>query len=380
MLNSGWFRLFYPRSVERCDHPRLEVRLLIPESVRIAESPNPTSAHNRWRNRRGFTLIELLVVIAIIAILVALLLPAVQQTREAARRMQCRNNLKQIGLALHNYESSHGMWPQQSTGPQPGPGYNAPRGSWVTRILPYLEKDGVFKQYNPNLNWHDPANATAVKSPMPVLTCPSTPNRDGFEWTVLVSYANATTATATLSPRDFYYGATTDYTNVGGIGTARNNSLPPAQQLASPTDSGILKASGVRLAEVTDGLSSTVLVIECAGRPNIYQRGRLVPDGTTPKTWSGSASVNRPFATGGVWASHNKGFLIDGAQSNGYTNVTPGPCTINCSNDNEVYGFHPGGASTLMADGSVRFLSESLAMQVLVAVVSRRGREPVPSL
>jgi prepilin-type N-terminal cleavage/methylation domain-containing protein/prepilin-type processing-associated H-X9-DG protein len=323
----------------------------------------------------GFTLIELLVVIAVIGILVALLLPAVQMAREAARRMQCSNNLRQIGLALHNYESANRRWPRQSTGPQPGPAFNEPRSSWITSTLSYFEQSAVEQQYNRSLNWHDSGNKAAVASRLAILSCPSAPLRDGFEWTVLVSYTNASTTTPTLAPRDFYYGATTDYTNVGGVGTALNNTLPSPLRLPDPLNSGILKAEAVSLAEVADGLSNTILVAECAGRPNLYQRRRLISDGSTPKTWSGSASVNRPFPTGGVWASHSKGFLIDGAQPNGFTNTVPGTCAVNCSNDNEVYAFHAGGANVLMADGSVRLLPDSVAIQVLAALVSRNGGE-----
>ncbi|MCG8650729.1 MAG: DUF1559 domain-containing protein [Pirellulales bacterium] len=322
-------------------------------------------------------MVELLVVIAIIGILMGLLLPAVQAAREAARRMQCSNNLKQIGLALHNYESAFRVWPAQSSGPSQGRQFAARRGSWFTAILPYYEQDGLFQQFDPTKHWHDPENEAAVMSEVPTLRCPSVPDRTGFEWTVLIDYANATTTSPTFTARDFYHGATTDYANVGGVGRQLNASLPSHARLADPFNCGILKRTAVKLADVMDGLSGTILLVECAGRPELYQNGRLVGDGATPKTWSGSSSVTRPFPTGGVWASHNKGFLIDGAQPDGNTAIRPGTCSVNCSNDNEVYSFHAGGAHALMADGSVRFVTESLPIEQLVALVSRNGHEVV---
>ena len=103
--------------------------------------------------------------------------------------------------------------------------------------------------------------------------------------------------------------------------------LPPAQRLSDPLNCGILKATAVKLSDVLDGLSNTILVVECASRPELFQNGRLVADGTTRKTWSGTASVTRPFPTGGVWASHNKGFVVDGAQPDGNTAIRRGTCT-----------------------------------------------------
>jgi prepilin-type N-terminal cleavage/methylation domain-containing protein/prepilin-type processing-associated H-X9-DG protein len=333
--------------------------------------------HPRPPARTAFTLVELLVVIAIIGVLVGLLLPAVQAAREAARRMQCSNNLRQFGLALHNYESAHRYWPRQSSAPTPGAGFNMPRSSWIVAVLPFMEQNNLFQQYDYRFDWHSPVNEAVVKTSFPTASCPSTPQRDGFEWTVLVNYADPYTTSPSLVPRAFYPGATTDYTNVGGIGRALNDSLPSDRKLGDPFNCGILKGTPVRIAEVLDGLSNTILVTECAGRPNLYQLGRLVPDGSTPKTWSGATSVNRPFPTGGVWASHNKGFLIDGAAPNGFTNVTPGTCPVNCSNDNEIYAFHPGVANTLMADGSVRTVTQSMSLLTLVALASRDGGEVV---
>ncbi len=327
----------------------------------------------------GFTLIELLVVIGIIGVLVALLLPAVQAAREAARRMQCGNNLKQIGLALHNYESAFQVWPAQASSPSPGRDFRARRGSWFTAVLPFIEQEGLFQSFDSKFHWHDSVNEVAVKTEVPALRCPSVPDRRGFEWTVLVDYATSTTATATLTARAFYDGAATDYANVGGISNQLNAVLPPSQRLGDPLNCGVLKSDAVRMSDVMDGLSNTLLVVECAGRPELYQIGRLVGDGVSPKTWSGSSSVTRPFPTGGVWSSHNKGFVIDGAQTDGNTAIRPGPCSINCSNDNEVYSFHVGGAHALLADGSVRFMTGSLPIEHLVALASRNGHEVIES-
>jgi prepilin-type N-terminal cleavage/methylation domain-containing protein/prepilin-type processing-associated H-X9-DG protein len=328
---------------------------------------------------RAFTLIELLVVIAIIAVLIGLLLPAVQKVREAANRAKCQNNLKQIGIALHNYESALGCWPLQSVSPTTA-NPQLKRGSWITQALPYFEQTAVFGTYDQTLHWDDAGNAAAVMARVTLLICPSAPPvNEEFEWTKLGSDP----------ARTKHYGARTDYTNIGGISSSLNATLPI--QHPDPFNAGVLKPNvtfgpgptfaeipqqPVRVLEVTDGLSNTILVAECAARPDLYQKGRFVPDGTTPKTWSTSSPD--PWPTGGVWASHLKGFAIDGSDpATGATNTTPGTCSLNCTNDNEVYAFHTGGAGALFADGSVRFLRESVSVATLAYLVTRNGGETV---
>lgn len=310
--------------------------------------------------RRAFTLIELLVVIAILAVLIGLLLPAVQKVREAAARMTCQNHLKQIGLALHNYEATHASWPAQSTSPPTTTATTPPRASWFTLLLPFLEQDNVYRLYQNDQHWHEPVNSTAVLTRIKILLCPSADQgREGTEYTRFTS----------ATPRFHLYGAPTDYTNVGGVGTALAASLVPP-----PSDrTGVLGDRPMKVLEVVDGLSNTILVTECANRPQLWQRRQRVSSLPPPVPWSSSS--DQPFVTGGVWASHLKGFLIDGAGTDGRTNG--GPCAVNCSNDNEVYAMHSGGANALLADGSVRMLNESLSISVLAALATRAGGETV---
>ncbi len=331
------------------------------------------------RRRAGFTLIELLVVIAIIALLVGLLLPAVQKVREASARIKCANNLKQMALAVANLETTTGQYPLNSTGSLGATAAPFSAG-YVTDLLPYVEQDNVFKIYSRNANWYDPANQPPRMTRVGTFECPSaTRPGQAFEYT---------TVYGSSQPRALIEGAPIDYANTSGVSGGLNSRLSlglSGDDLKGPISFG----TPAKVASITDGTSNTILFAECAGRPFLWQKRRQIasplPPGAppTPKTWSTSNPY--PFPTGGTWISSLKGMSIDGASFDGVTGdsspafgVSWGDCTVNCSNDNEVYSFHAGGANVAMADGSARFLKESTPIRVLAALVTRSGGEVIP--
>jgi len=283
---------------------------------------------------RGFTLVELLVTIAIIGILIALLLPAVNVAREAARRSSCLNNLRQVSLALTMYEHTVGTFPpSRVTKPK--------LHSWTTFVLPYLEAKAVGADYRFDKHWLDPINRPIVQTPMPVYTCPSSP-QGRFD--------------------RFTKAATGDYgvTNEVKFNYFEANSLPEPEIRAG----ALTKEKHTKSAQITDGLTHTLLVTECCGRPELYQLSRHIED--------------QVAADGNGWADPDCSFSVSGTTLDGV--IFGGPCVINCTNDSEIYSFHPGGANAAFCDGSVRFLSQTIEHTVLTSLVTRAGNEVVPSL
>jgi prepilin-type N-terminal cleavage/methylation domain-containing protein/prepilin-type processing-associated H-X9-DG protein len=289
--------------------------------------------------RRGFTLVELLVVIAIIAVLIGLLLPAVQKVREAAARTQCANNLKQLGLALHSYHDANGKFPPgQVKGPYPEAGvYWSVYHGWAVFILPYIEQQQRFGLYHFNLDASDPGNQPVVARPLKDFWCPSTPEQDRYDWThgLFLSYGGK--------------GACGDYAPTRGVDPA----------LAAGDTRGVLVPNWVtKMTDISDGTSNTTLLTEDAGRPRLWQAGRKGPDQAIP---------------GGPWAGFETEITVMGSTQDG-TN-RPGLCALNCSNDHEGYSFHTGGANAVFADGHVRFLSVGMSVRTLAALVTRAGGE-----
>lgn len=309
--------------------------------------------------RRGVTLIELLVVISIIGVLIAVLLPAVQAAREAARRMACSNNLKNLGLAAHNYHGEHRRFPPGALGPISPllPQYaNLKHHGLGTFLLPYLEQQALANQYRWDASWFDPLNQPVVTKHLKIWQCPSAPANRMMDGTL---------STVVPPPEDPYSGtaACGDYACTGSIDpTLENRGL--IDPSANPRDprghyEGVFPLNAARrLADITDGSSQTTMFAECAGRPQL---------------WRGRQQTNL-WLTGAPWASRN---LLWCRGASEFGTAFYGKCAVNCTNDREVYSFHPNGANAVFADGSVHFLKANIDIRNFARLVTYAGGEVV---
>ena len=317
--------------------------------------PMPGASGPRSR-RRAFTLIELLVVIAIIAILIGILLPAVQKVRDAAARTQCQNNLKQLGLALHGFHDANGAFPA-SGWTTAGPGNPAGKFvGWRPLTLPYIEQENLKKLYDFNSNWWDGTNPTAAAVPVKTYRCPSSPDRQVTS-AVAKPPRPAMTFANSLGP--------TDYEAVMGVQPASVNPHVGGIYNSSNRFSVMYRNSTTKMTDVGDGTSSTIMVVEAAGRPVVY-RGRAAQPALANDQGIG-------------WADSEGPFSFDGARGDGSAEGCGAPCSavMNARNDNEPYSFHSGGANFLFADGHVQFLSDSVPLRVLAALCTRNAGEVV---
>jgi len=358
--------------------------------------------------RKGFTLIELLVVIAIIAVLVSLLLPAVQQAREAARRTQCKNNLKQIGLAMHNYADAHSRFPMPSLmwgNALGGGGIGGTQTSnvWSLAILPYLDQANVYNLYNFNRSAWDPTNTVAGQSKLQAYLCPSTPRIEtGVTYTIpqalaagggiantalTLTNAGATDYVCTNRVRPEFLNIAFNVTTFTSANTAAMDGWAMGfLGNAAVAESSWAKPNGGKISDMVDGTSNTMIVGEVAGRNTLYRAGYKsvaiaspVDEATYQSLVGGGAWVD-PF--NGNWELTGRPF--DGGNGSQWN----GPCAINCSNAKTnphralqdaagLYSWHAGGAQVVLGDGSVRFLSQNMSNQALASLISRAGGEVI---
>jgi prepilin-type N-terminal cleavage/methylation domain-containing protein/prepilin-type processing-associated H-X9-DG protein len=306
--------------------------------------------------RPAFTLVELLVVIAIIAILIGLLLPAVQKVREAANRSKCTNNLKQLGLAVHHYHDARGEFPAALLEvPNPGGTTNPTSHSWTPQVLPYIEQSALFAQYRFDLNWDQGANDAVggpIRVSVPAFLCPSSVQDNRHAYRAVLDYAATTERNwpnPWVTPLEAPYVAQGDSEFIGVLGHTK-------------VTNGVQRPVHRTFASIRDGSSNTFLLAECAGRNRRFVLGKEDP----AATW-----------TNGPWANPGSRLQIGGFDPNNWTSGY-GPCAVNCVNDKEIYAFHTGGANVVMGDGGVRFLKSTTTLDVVLMMLTRDRGEIVP--
>jgi len=302
--------------------------------------------------QKGFTLIELLVVIAIIAVLIGLLLPAVQKVREASARIKCANNLKQLGLALHNYEGAYNAFPQSRN---PWPLVH----SGLARLLPFVEQDNLQRLCDYTTPPTSATNVAASQTKVPLFLCPS----------------------------DSANGQVPGVLDFGTNYVANNGSGTVGYGLIASGD-GLFTQTPIKVADIADGLSNTAAISE-----SVLGTGQLpvgvptdrrliamsileVPGGSDPTPAAcGSAS--------GTWSAKRGAKWIDGHYGNSLYNhsYTPNPNTWDCGNGSHNKGlstarsWHLGGVNVLFADGSVRFVRDSVDLTTWRGLSTRSGGE-----
>jgi prepilin-type N-terminal cleavage/methylation domain-containing protein len=319
------------------------------------------------RHSRGFTLVELLVVIAIIGVLVALLLPAVQAAREAARRTSCANKIRQLAIAVHNFHDTmnhlpHGASAAVYPSPNPSGGTGTIRGtSWIVYTLPFFEQNALYNQYRFDLPYDDPINSAVGAVVIPTLYCPSGPDpkrhkdpNAGVTTNVTTHYYGVMGPAGSTNPSTITIGGATYSYTVGNPGTngAWSAEGMMSQYQDQPAGS-VSTGRNIRLADVVDGTSNTLMLAE---------RARILPPGQTNDYRSWIRGQN-----GGSGATKNVMNPINSTYYNGSSNF----------NDISFGSQHPGGCQFALGDASLKFLNESVDLNIYKASASMNGGENV---
>jgi prepilin-type processing-associated H-X9-DG protein len=319
--------------------------------------------------------VELLVVIAIIGVLVALLLPAIQAARSAARRMQCANNLKQVGIGILNFENAKKRLPSAYTDPLgrwdgskymytatefeyflfglrevKSPEYSDPADirlhNYIAFILPYLEQKNVYDIYHLDVHFSDAKNEQARMTNLEIVRCPETPEPT----------REATRGDGTLlktgPPHDY---SVCNYVDPGAITTLGTRVSKRTRYV------GMLQRVPTKIKDITDGMSNTWMMFEDSGRPDYWEQGALNP--TKSLFMASTTQLVNQGVTGAAWADADSYYWVH--------DVCGGEQMMNCHNNNEIYSFHPGGCQFLYGDGAVRFVQQEIAAETFLSLFTR---------
>lgn len=319
----------------------------------------------------GFTIIELLVVIAIVAILLGLLLPAVQAARTSARHLVCRNKMKQIGLAVHNYYEKFDQLPPSKWGIET-PSDSRIKHHLLSFLLPYLEQQAIYERIHFGVHWNAAQNDPAMKNQLSLFHCPEAPrntrctNKDYFPGDYAVAEQMQRTQDKIRSK---------DGKAIQGIKPLIDNGVvkprgkyglfgllqPPTVVDYSEETETSTSLPWTVIPSSTDGLSCTMMLMESAGRPFFYETGQR------------SDGVDEPIG-GADWGSNASPLYIHRACGGG------GMQLFNCDNANEPYSFHPGGSNFLYGDAAVRFHPVTIHPEAFVALFTAYAGDVPPAL